>query len=88
MTDNNRPETNATHRRYRTPKELAELWAVPVSWIYEQTRGRAKDPLPCVQFGKYRRFDLDDPELHGWLGRHRKNSKQRNGSEPTKKENN
>ena len=29
--------------------ELAQRWRVPVSWIREQTRDRACDPLPCVR---------------------------------------
>jgi hypothetical protein len=37
--------------------ELAQRWRVPVSWIREQTRGRACDPLPCV------RGFLNDPLL-------------------------
>ena len=27
--------------------ELAQRWRVPVSWIREQTRNRAADPLPA-----------------------------------------
>ena len=36
--------------------ELAQRWRVPVSWIREQTRNRAADPLPCVRLGRYIRF--------------------------------
>jgi predicted DNA-binding transcriptional regulator AlpA len=43
-----------------TPKELAERLKVSVSWIFEQTRERAKvrnkNPLPCIRLGKYIRF--------------------------------
>ena len=67
------------------PDELARLWGVPKSWIYEQTRSRALDPIPCTHLGKHRRFNLNDPELHAWLQR-QNNSKQRNRNEPKRKE--
>jgi hypothetical protein len=34
--------------------ELARRWNVPVSWIRDQVRSRAMDPLPHINFGKYR----------------------------------
>jgi hypothetical protein len=43
-----------------TPEELAERLKVPKSWVFEQTRQRAKvrndKPLPCIRLGKYLRF--------------------------------
>jgi excisionase family DNA binding protein len=43
-----------------TPAQLAARLAVPVSWIREKTRERARlrdrDPLPVVRLGKYVRF--------------------------------
>lgn len=43
-----------------TPAELAERLKVPKSWVFEQTRGRAKvrneTPLPYIRLGKYLRF--------------------------------
>ena len=43
-----------------TPDELAERLKVPKSWVFEQTRLRAKVrnkmPLPCLRLGKYLRF--------------------------------
>lgn len=53
--------------------ELARRWNLPASWIREQTRSRATDPLPCVRFGKYIRFSWGSPELEKWLNRRRKN---------------
>lgn len=54
-----------------TPAQLAERLAVPVSWIREKTRERARvrdaDPLPVVRLGKYARFVWRDVEA--WLGR-------------------
>jgi hypothetical protein len=45
-----------------TPEQLAERLQVPRSWIFEQTRHRAKvrnknkPPLPTIRLGKYLRF--------------------------------
>ena len=50
-------------------KELASRWALPESWIREQVRSRAADPLPHVRFGKYFRFRWGSHELEGWAER-------------------
>jgi hypothetical protein len=43
-----------------TPEQLAERLQVRKSWVFEQTRQRAKvrnkTPLPCIRLGKYLRF--------------------------------
>lgn len=43
-----------------TPEQLAERLQVSKSWVFEQTRERAKvrnkTPLPCIRIGKYIRF--------------------------------
>jgi hypothetical protein len=43
-----------------TPEELASRLKVSKSWVFEQTRERAKVrnkmPLPCIHLGKYLRF--------------------------------
>lgn len=43
-----------------TPEQLAERLQVAKSWVFEQTRERAKirnkNPLPCIRLGKYLRF--------------------------------
>jgi hypothetical protein len=49
--------------------ELGKRWSLPASWVKEQTRSRAADPLPCVRFGKYVRFAWGSPELAEWLTR-------------------
>lgn len=47
--------TPATGSTSMTARQLADVFEVPVSQIYEQARqGR----IPCVRLGKYRRFDL------------------------------
>jgi hypothetical protein len=54
-------------------EELAKRWGLPSSWVREQTRSRAADPLPCIRFGKYVRFRWESPELENWLRRHTRN---------------
>jgi len=49
--------------------ELARRWDVPVSWIRDQVRRRAEDPLPHVNLGKYVRFLWGSPELLEWIER-------------------
>jgi hypothetical protein len=51
--------------------ELAKRWRLPESWIREQTRTRAGDPLPCVRFGRYVRFEWGSPKLVAWYDRRR-----------------
>jgi hypothetical protein len=58
-----------------TPEQLAQRLAVPVSWIREKTRERARvrdaDPLPTVRLGKYVRFDWG--QITTWLERQSQN---------------
>lgn len=49
--------------------ELARRLTVPVSWVREQVRSRAADPLPHLRLGKYVRFLWGSPELDGWIHR-------------------
>jgi len=51
--------------------ELAKRWHVPESWVREQTRNRAADPLPCVRLGRYVRFEWDSPKLVAWWAKRR-----------------
>jgi len=51
--------------------ELAKRWHVPESWIREQTRCRATDPLPCVRLGRYVRFEWESPKLVAWWAKRR-----------------
>jgi excisionase family DNA binding protein len=39
-----------------TPEECAELLRVEVSFVYEKTRKRQRNPLPCYRPGRYLRF--------------------------------
>lgn len=51
--------------------ELAKRWSLPESWIREQTRTRSADPLPCIRFGRYVRFEFGSPKLAAWYDRRR-----------------
>jgi hypothetical protein len=42
-------------------EELAKRWSVPESWVRDQVRRRAQDPLPHVRLGKYIRFEWGSP---------------------------
>jgi hypothetical protein len=53
--------------------ELAKRLNLPESWIRDQVRSRATDPIPHLRFGRYVRFQWGDPELVKWLERHRTN---------------
>lgn len=51
--------------------ELAQRWHLPVTWVREQTRTRSGDPLPCIRFGRYVRFEWGSPQLAAWFERRR-----------------
>jgi len=50
---------------------LAERLRVPRTWVLEQTRGRAIDPIPHLKLGKYCRFVLNQ-DFFRWLERRKK----------------
>ncbi len=39
-----------------TVQEVADILKVPVSWVYEHTRGYCTGRLPYIKIGKYLRF--------------------------------
>jgi hypothetical protein len=51
---------------YLDSAELARRLNVPESWVRDQVRTRALDPIPHVRFGKYVRFLWQSPELECW----------------------
>ena len=51
--------------------ELAKRWRVPETWIRDQVRTRATDPLPHLRFGRYIRFEWEHPDLVEWYNRRR-----------------
>src|SRR5580704_7954946 len=48
-----------------TPEELAVRLKVPESWVYEKTRARCRNPMPCLRLGRYIRFDWN--AVISWL---------------------
>ena len=40
-----------------TPEAVAEMLAMPLSWVYEKSRTRQRDPLPVLRLGRYIRFE-------------------------------
>lgn len=56
-------------------EELAKRWKVPASWVREQCRSRAVDPIPHVQLGRYVRFSFGSPALTAWWERRQSGSK-------------
>jgi excisionase family DNA binding protein len=40
-----------------TPEEVAARLKVPETWVYEKTRARCRNPMPCLRLGRYIRFD-------------------------------
>jgi hypothetical protein len=49
--------------------EIARRLKVPPTWVYEQVRSRAEDPMPHLRFRRYIRFQPDCPEFQAWLAR-------------------
>jgi hypothetical protein len=58
-----------------TAEELAKRWKVPASWVREQCRSRAVDPIPHIQLGRYVRFSFGSPALTAWWERRQSGSK-------------
>ena len=48
--------------RLLTADEVADLLAVPVTWVRESSRSGA---IPCVRLGRYVRFE--QTEVEAWL---------------------
>jgi excisionase family DNA binding protein len=48
-----------------TPEEVAARLKVPESWVYEKTRARCRNPMPCLRLGRYVRFDWN--AVISWL---------------------
>ena len=48
---------NEWDRDLMTVAETADLLKVPVSWVYERSRKRGQERIPCIKLGKYLRFE-------------------------------
>jgi len=67
------PNTGPSQQIYEVidSAELAKRWSLPESWVREQTRYRATDPIPCVRAGRYVRFEWGSPKLLAWWAKRR-----------------
>ncbi len=65
---------------YIDSRELARRWNLRESWIRDNVRSRASDPIPHVRFGRYVRFEFESLELQEWLQKHRVSANGRNGA--------
>lgn len=57
--------------RLLTVRDVAELLQVPMSWVYERTRGRSPSRIPGFRLGKYWRFSAAD--VTAWMKARRTN---------------
>ena len=39
-----------------TPEQVAELFQVSLTWLYEKSRKRQRNPLPVHRIGRYLRY--------------------------------
>ena len=60
------------HRLIRTQiftlSEIAGRLKVSERWVYEKTRRRCLNPLPCIRIGRYLRFNWQF--VSAWLNQH------------------
>jgi excisionase family DNA binding protein len=57
--------------QFFTPKELADIMKVPMTFIYEHTRKGSSDPIPgAFKFGKHLRFSQE--AIEKWIKKHEK----------------
>lgn len=49
--------------------ELAKRLGLKRSWVTRHSQSSCKDKIPCLQFGRWRRFQWESPELLAWLAR-------------------
>jgi hypothetical protein len=54
---------------YLNSAQFAERLNISESWVRDQVRTRADEPIPHVRFGKYVRFRFGSPELEIWAER-------------------
>ena len=66
---NSSDELSLPGPRIWTPKQLAELLQVSVSWVYKRTESSAEDPIPRVAGVGRLRFDTHSPKFQSWMRR-------------------
>jgi hypothetical protein len=53
-----------------TVKDLADLFNLKTSWIYDRTSRIGPEVIPHLKFGRQIRFDLESEEFRAWLKSH------------------
>ena len=71
----NKPANSGLFYEVIDAEELAKRLRIPQSWVRDGTRARCADPIPCLRFGRYVRFQWLAPELESWIARHKCNSR-------------
>jgi hypothetical protein len=62
-------DRDACEYEYLDSGQLAARLDVPETWVRDQVRARAAEPIPHARFGKYVRFRWRSPELAIWAER-------------------
>ncbi len=55
---------------FLTVQELAELFKLKVSWIYDRTRCTGPELIPHVRFGGQIRFHITSQDFKSWIDAH------------------
>src|SRR5437016_412353 len=53
-------------KKFLTVKDLAALFNLKESWIYDRTARNGPEVIPHVKFGRQVRFDIESEEFHAW----------------------
>jgi excisionase family DNA binding protein len=57
-------------KKFLTVKDLAALFNLKESWIYDRTARNGPEVIPHVKFGRQVRFDIESEEFQTWLRSH------------------
>jgi len=57
-------------KKFFTVKDLAALFSLRESWIYDRTARNGPEVIPHVKFGRQVRFDIESEEFQSWLKSH------------------
>jgi len=73
----NKSSGSGPHFEIITCEQLAQRLNVPETWVRDQVRQRALDPIPHLKLGRYTRFLWASPELEAWINRRKISSRNR-----------
>ena len=57
-------------KKFLTVRDLAALFNLKESWIYDRTTTNGPEVIPHVKFGRQVRFDIESEEFQSWLKSH------------------